>query len=131
VSLEILHLGNFDNFQMEYELDVAFKKFHGHGILNEKLSLSLRFFFISSGSTSGWFLRCVSFATCQSLHLFPHSLANNFTKSVRIKEQQIIDKIWKPDTLFFNSKYSYFHLVSFPNFLMRIQPNGHITYTSR
>jgi hypothetical protein len=90
LSLEVLHLGNFDNFQMEYELDVLFH-----------------------------------------LQWYDVRLANNFTKAVRIKEQSIIDRIWKPDSLFFNSKFSYFHLVSFPNFRMRIQPDGHITYTSR
>lgn len=104
VSLEVLHLGNFDNFQMEYELDVLFHL--------------------------QWFdVRLVPQKMPRNKYFF--RLANNFTKAVRIKEQSIIDKIWKPDSLFFNSKFSYFHLVSFPNFRMRIQPDGHITYTSR
>nr|CAD2136862.1 unnamed protein product [Meloidogyne enterolobii] len=58
-------------------------------------------------------------------------LANNFSKPVRIMEKKIIDRIWKPDALFLNSKFSYFHVVTFPNFLMRIYPNGHVTYTVR
>uniref|UniRef100_A0A914LY76 Neurotransmitter-gated ion-channel ligand-binding domain-containing protein n=1 Tax=Meloidogyne incognita TaxID=6306 RepID=A0A914LY76_MELIC len=90
VALEVIHLGNFDNFQMEYELDVF-------------------------------------------LHMqwYDVRLANNFSKPVRIMEKKIIDRIWKPDALFLNSKFSYFHVVTFPNFLMRIYPNGHVTYTVR
>ncbi|KAL3094292.1 hypothetical protein niasHS_004048 [Heterodera schachtii] len=90
LSLEVLHLGNFDNFQMEYELDV--------------------------------FVR---------LRWIDVRLANNFSKPIRIREQKIIDRIWKPDAVFLNSKFSYFHMVTFPNFRMRILPDGHVSFTTR
>ncbi|VDM77756.1 unnamed protein product [Strongylus vulgaris] len=58
-------------------------------------------------------------------------LANNYTKPIRIREQQILDLIWKPDPYFVNSKFSYLHTVSFPNFRMRIFPDGLVKYTMR
>uniref|UniRef100_A0A158PJJ1 Neur_chan_LBD domain-containing protein n=1 Tax=Angiostrongylus costaricensis TaxID=334426 RepID=A0A158PJJ1_ANGCS len=58
-------------------------------------------------------------------------LVNNYTKPIRIREKQILDLIWKPDPYFVNSKYSYFHAVSFPNFRMRIYPDGLVKYTVR
>lgn len=57
-------------------------------------------------------------------------LANNYTKPIRVRESYILDQIWKPDP-YFNSKYSYFHTVSFPNFRMRIMPDGMVHYTLR
>lgn len=58
-------------------------------------------------------------------------LANNFGRPVRIREKDIIDKIWRPDPYFVNSKNSYFHDVSFPNFRMRIRPDGLVVYNMR
>ncbi|CAJ0937127.1 unnamed protein product, partial [Mesorhabditis belari] len=58
-------------------------------------------------------------------------LRNNYTKPVLLREKAVIDKIWRPDPYFVNSKYSYFHRVSFPNFRMRITPEGLVTYTMR
>uniref|UniRef100_A0A0M3HFI9 Neur_chan_LBD domain-containing protein n=1 Tax=Ascaris lumbricoides TaxID=6252 RepID=A0A0M3HFI9_ASCLU len=62
---------------------------------------------------------------------FDVRLANNYSKSIRIREMSVIEKIWTPDPYFVNSKYSYFHVVSFPNFRMRISPNGLVVYTLR
>ncbi|PAV81827.1 hypothetical protein WR25_21376 isoform B [Diploscapter pachys] len=62
---------------------------------------------------------------------FDIRLSNNYTKPIRIREKQIIDKIWRPDPYFVNSKYSYFHHVSFPNFRMRVRNDGLVTYTMR
>ncbi|EPB74188.1 hypothetical protein ANCCEY_06739 [Ancylostoma ceylanicum] len=56
-------------------------------------------------------------------------LANNYTKPIRIREKQILDLIWKPDPYFVNSKFSHFHEVSFPNFRMRVFPDGLVKYT--
>ncbi|CAB3406799.1 unnamed protein product [Caenorhabditis bovis] len=58
-------------------------------------------------------------------------LANNYTKPIRIREKAIIEQIWKPDPYIVNSKFSYFHYVSFPNYRMRITPDGLVTYTMR
>ncbi|VDK73069.1 unnamed protein product [Anisakis simplex] len=62
---------------------------------------------------------------------FDLRLANNYTKSILIREMSVMEKIWTPDPYFVNSKYSYFHMVSFPNFRMRISPNGLVVYTLR
>lgn len=57
-------------------------------------------------------------------------LSNNFTKPIRIQDKSIIDQIWKPDP-YFNSKHSYFHTILFPNFQLRIMPDGMVIYTLR
>uniref|UniRef100_A0A915DFW7 Neurotransmitter-gated ion-channel ligand-binding domain-containing protein n=1 Tax=Ditylenchus dipsaci TaxID=166011 RepID=A0A915DFW7_9BILA len=89
VSLNIIHLTNFDSQQMEYTID---------------LELNMAWFDVR--------------------------LANNYTKPIRVRESYILDQIWKPDP-YFNSKFSYFHTVSFPNFRMRIMPDGFVLYTLR
>ncbi|WKY07591.1 hypothetical protein Q1695_007225 [Nippostrongylus brasiliensis] len=58
-------------------------------------------------------------------------LVNNYTKPIRIREKQVLDLIWKPDPYFVNSKFSHFHGVSFPNFRMRVFPDGLVKYTLR
>ncbi|VDO21958.1 unnamed protein product [Haemonchus placei] len=58
-------------------------------------------------------------------------LMNNYTKPIRIREKQVLDLIWKPDPYFVNSKFSQFHQVSFPNFRMRVFPDGLVKYTVR
>ncbi|KAI6238130.1 Neurotransmitter-gated ion-channel ligand binding domain protein [Aphelenchoides fujianensis] len=62
---------------------------------------------------------------------FDVRLANNYTKPIRIREKEILDLIWRPDPYFVNSKFSYFHIVSFPNFRMRVMPTGLVQYTLR
>ncbi|CAI5448620.1 unnamed protein product [Caenorhabditis angaria] len=62
---------------------------------------------------------------------FDIRLVNNYTQPIRIREKHIIEKIWKPDPYIVNSKFSYFHYVSFPNIRMRITPQGLVTYTLR
>ncbi|VDM98037.1 unnamed protein product [Thelazia callipaeda] len=56
---------------------------------------------------------------------FDSRLMNNYTKWIRIWEKSILDRIWKPDPYFVNSKHSHFHHVSFPNFRMLISPQAH------
>ncbi|CAD5227637.1 unnamed protein product [Bursaphelenchus xylophilus] len=58
-------------------------------------------------------------------------LANNYSKPIRIREKEILDLVWRPDPYFVNSKFSYFHVVSFPNFRMRVMPSGLVFYTLR
>lgn len=62
---------------------------------------------------------------------FDIRLVNNYTKPIRIREKEVIEKIWRPDPYIVNSKYSYFHVVSFPNMRIRITPQGLVTYTIR
>ncbi|KAH7725476.1 Protein LGC-43 [Aphelenchoides avenae] len=56
-------------------------------------------------------------------------LRHNYSQPIRIREKYIIDQVWRPDPYFVNSKFSYFHMVSFPNFRMRIMPDGLVQAT--
>ena len=43
----------------------------------------------------------------------------------------ILERLWKPDTHFFNGKRSYLHTVTSPNKLLRINQDGRILYSMR
>ncbi|XP_059351093.1 gamma-aminobutyric acid receptor alpha-like [Daphnia carinata] len=43
----------------------------------------------------------------------------------------MLDRIWKPDTYFYNGKNSYLHTITTPNKLVRLFPDGRILYSSR
>jgi hypothetical protein len=43
----------------------------------------------------------------------------------------MLEKIWKPDTYFFNGLSSYLHTITRPNKLLRISEHGDITYSMR
>lgn len=43
----------------------------------------------------------------------------------------VLDRLWKPDTHFFNGQRSYLHTVTSPNKLLRINRNGRILYSMR
>lgn len=57
-------------------------------------------------------------------------LVNTFTKPILVKEEEILEKIWRPDP-FFDAKEAEFHEVTFLNFLMRIFNDGLILYETR
>ena len=44
---------------------------------------------------------------------------------------RMLEKIWKPDTHFYNGKHSYLHTVTFPNKFIRLSPDGRILYSMR
>ena len=48
--------------------------------------------------------------------------------SVSIK---ILEKIWYPDTVFYNGRKSYLHMVPAPNRFVRIGRNGSIFFSQR
>ncbi|XP_055304558.1 gamma-aminobutyric acid receptor subunit alpha-1 isoform X2 [Sitodiplosis mosellana] len=50
------------------------------------------------------------------------------TLSLSIK---MLDKIWKPDSTFFNGKHSYVHTITVPNKLLRLTQEGDILYSMR
>uniref|UniRef100_A0A914UNG4 Uncharacterized protein n=1 Tax=Plectus sambesii TaxID=2011161 RepID=A0A914UNG4_9BILA len=58
-------------------------------------------------------------------------LVNPFDKPILIKEEEILEKIWRPDPFFANAKEAEFHEVTFLNFLMRIFPDGQVLYETR
>ncbi|KIH56043.1 hypothetical protein ANCDUO_13782 [Ancylostoma duodenale] len=109
VQLNILYLANFDSELMEFSIDV-------------EMELS-------------WYdLRYNGYHFCLEVvvkRIILNRLSNNYTKPIRIREKQILDLIWKPDPYFVNSKFSHFHEVSFPNFRMRVFPDGLVKYTMR
>lgn len=43
----------------------------------------------------------------------------------------VLNRLWKPDTHFFNGKHSSLHTVTTPNKLLRIHPDGRILYSMR
>ena len=43
----------------------------------------------------------------------------------------ILERLWKPDTHFFNGQQSYLHMVTSPNKLLRIEPTGSVLYSMR
>ena len=44
---------------------------------------------------------------------------------------KMLERIWKPDTFFYNGKGSYIHAITTPNKLLRIKRNGTIFYSMR
>ncbi|KIH53468.1 hypothetical protein ANCDUO_16403, partial [Ancylostoma duodenale] len=58
-------------------------------------------------------------------------LVNPYDKPILVKEEEILDKIWRPDPFFANAKEAEFHEVTFLNFLMRIFPDGLVLYETR
>ncbi|XP_075213762.1 gamma-aminobutyric acid receptor alpha-like [Lycorma delicatula] len=43
----------------------------------------------------------------------------------------MLEKIWKPDTYFYNGKQSYLHTITSPNKFVRLYQNGTVLYSSR
>lgn len=44
---------------------------------------------------------------------------------------RMLDRIWKPDTYFYNGKQSHIHTVTIPNKFFRIQRDGSLLYSMR
>uniref|UniRef100_A0A1A9VSX5 Neurotransmitter-gated ion-channel ligand-binding domain-containing protein n=1 Tax=Glossina austeni TaxID=7395 RepID=A0A1A9VSX5_GLOAU len=44
---------------------------------------------------------------------------------------KMLDKIWRPDTYFFNGKHSHIHTLTVPNKLLRLDQDGGILYSMR
>lgn len=57
-------------------------------------------------------------------------LVNPYDKPILVKEEEILEKIWRPDP-FFDAKEAEFHEVTFLNFLMRIYNDGLVLYETR
>ena len=72
-------------------------------------------------------------------------LVNPYDKPILVKEvslfiylflkvyfqEEILEKLWRPDPFFANAKQAEFHEVTFLNFLMRIFPDGLVLYETR
>lgn len=43
----------------------------------------------------------------------------------------MLERIWRPDTYFYNGKHSYVHTITVPNKLLRISQDGDILYSMR
>lgn len=44
---------------------------------------------------------------------------------------KMLERIWRPDTYFYNGKNSYVHTITVPNKLLRINQDGDILYSMR
>ncbi|XP_076356497.1 glycine receptor subunit alpha-2-like isoform X2 [Tachypleus tridentatus] len=51
--------------------------------------------------------------------------------TVTLNGEDIINRIWKPDLFFRNVKEANFHMVTVPNILIKLSPDGHILYSMR
>lgn len=58
-------------------------------------------------------------------------LVNPYNKPILVKEEDILERIWRPDPFFANAKEAEFHEVTFLNFLMRIFSDGIVLYETR
>ncbi|KAI6170026.1 Glycine receptor subunit alphaZ1 [Aphelenchoides besseyi] len=58
-------------------------------------------------------------------------LVNPYGKPILVKEEDILERIWRPDPFFANAKEAEFHEVTFLNFLMRIFSDGIVLYETR
>lgn len=43
----------------------------------------------------------------------------------------MLERIWRPDTYFYNAKKSHIHTITVPNKLLRLSDNGDILYSMR
>uniref|UniRef100_T1IP38 Neurotransmitter-gated ion-channel ligand-binding domain-containing protein n=1 Tax=Strigamia maritima TaxID=126957 RepID=T1IP38_STRMM len=43
----------------------------------------------------------------------------------------MLQRIWKPDTYFFNGKFSYVHVITVPNKFVRLEKDGRVLYSQR
>lgn len=43
----------------------------------------------------------------------------------------MLQRIWKPDTYFYNGKHSYLHTITTPNKFVRLYQDGQVLYSSR
>lgn len=58
-------------------------------------------------------------------------LVNPYNKPILVKEEDILERLWRPDPFFANAKEAEFHEVTFLNFLMRIFSDGIVLYETR
>lgn len=43
----------------------------------------------------------------------------------------MLERIWRPDTYFYNGKHSHIHTITVPNKLLRLSQDGDILYSMR
>ncbi|KAL1116297.1 hypothetical protein AAG570_005792 [Ranatra chinensis] len=55
-----------------------------------------------------------------------HGLNKSLSLSIKM-----LERIWRPDTYFYNGKHSYVHTITVPNKLLRINQDGDILYSMR
>lgn len=52
-------------------------------------------------------------------------------KSLFVLFDQMLERIWRPDTYFYNGKHSHIHTITVPNKLLRLSQDGDILYSMR
>uniref|UniRef100_A0A1I7XF96 Neur_chan_LBD domain-containing protein n=1 Tax=Heterorhabditis bacteriophora TaxID=37862 RepID=A0A1I7XF96_HETBA len=61
----------------------------------------------------------------------PRLKFNGSTNQQLSLSMAMLDKIWKPDTYFWNGARSYTHMMTNSNRLVRLSPDGTVLYSSR
>lgn len=56
---------------------------------------------------------------------------NTYKFKLKFKYFQMLEKIWRPDTYFYNGKHSHVHTITVPNKLLRLSQDGDILYSMR
>ncbi|CAL8117415.1 unnamed protein product [Orchesella dallaii] len=54
-----------------------------------------------------------------------------YTKGTLALSISMLERIWKPDTYFYNGKQSYLHTITTPNKFVRLYQDGRVLYSSR
>ncbi|XP_022258561.1 glycine receptor subunit alpha-2-like [Limulus polyphemus] len=60
-----------------------------------------------------------------------HLASYGIYETVTLNAHDLINRIWKPDLFFRNVKEAAFHLVTVPNMLIKVSPEGRILYSMR
>ena len=97
-----------------------------------------------------WFIRCSLPLLLGPSYLHPISISQTYSMDAYFRQTwidkrltfngthemmavqiKLLEKIWKPDTFFYNGHGSYLHTTTSPNKLLRIMKNGTILYSMR
>lgn len=58
-------------------------------------------------------------------------LSYSSSKTTLALSISMLERIWKPDTYFYNGKQSYLHTITTPNKFVRLYQDGRVLYSSR
>lgn len=53
------------------------------------------------------------------------------SRAANYRDRKAIQRVWKPEVIFTNSKDSSFHFATLPNVLLKVDPEGNVLYIIR
>lgn len=60
-----------------------------------------------------------------------HRLRHNLSYPILLTDLPVSKRMWQPDLYFVNSKFSYMHRVTTPNFMVVVYQDGYVMKTMR